>query len=77
MLLINKDAFELMPTKISVARIYVQQLAAIAQQQHNTTHEEIYEQIEVLHYKYFNQGLPFASYDSMRKYITQHKNKIY
>ncbi len=77
MITIAKEDFDLLPTKISIARIYVQHLAAIAQQQHQTTHEDIFYQIEAAHLKHFKQGLPFASFDSMRKFITQNRAKIY
>ncbi len=77
MITISKDDFELLPTKISVARLYVQQLAVIAQQQHQTTHEDLFYQIEAAHLKYFNHGLPFSSFDCMRKYISKNRAKIY
>ncbi len=74
---INKEDFHLLPTKLSVARIFVQKLAALAQQQHQTTHEDLFFLIQSAHLTYFNHELPFSSYDCMRKFISQNRAKIF
>lgn len=74
---INKNDFDLLPTKRSIARIYVQQLATLSQQKHNVTHEDIYTHLEESYLNIFNQPIPFASFDSFRKFIAQNKKDIY
>ena len=69
--------FELMPTKLSVARLYLQHLSQIAISNCDVTHEDLYEQIEQSHINLFNAPLPFANYDSFRKFICSHRRELY
>ena len=75
--LTKTDFEELLPTKISIARVYVQQVATLAHQEHSLTHEDVYNEIAIRHRDLFKTELPFASYDSFRKYVTKHRQEIY
>lgn len=78
MISIKKEDFgQLVPTKISVARKYVEQVSAFAKLEQHTTHKDIYDQLEAIHFELFNQELPFGSFDSMRKFIDKHRKEIY
>ncbi len=77
MLIIKKEDFELLPSKMSIARLYAQHLSLIAKYQHQATHEQIYEEIEKAHIEMFKHGLPWPSYDSFRKFFTKYRKEIY
>ena len=74
---INLEDFDIVATQLSIAKLFTQHLAIIAQHEHNTTHEEIYLNIEEAHLKLFNQNLPWTCYDSFRKWISRNRKEIY
>lgn len=74
---ITTDDFDLRPTKLSIARVYLQHLSRIATCNYDITHEDLYEQIEQRHVDLFNASFPFSNYDSFRKYISRHRRELY
>lgn len=77
MLNIKKEDFkERMPTKMDICRLFAENLYRLSNIEHIKTHEQIYDEIEEAHIYYFGRNLPFASFDSFRKYYTKGK-RIY
>lgn len=77
MLDIKKTDFELLPSKISIARLYTQRLYRLSNFQHVKTHEQLYDELEEAYSNMFGQKLPWASFDSFRMYLKKNKGIIY
>ncbi len=78
MMSINKNDFvELLPSKMSIARLFTEQISLMAKYQHSITHEQVYEEIENAHIRIFGRNMDFSSYDSFRKYLTAHRKDIF
>ena len=76
MLTIKKEDFELLPSKMSIARLYIEHWSRRAKDKH-ITNEQIFEEIEKEHIRLFKHNLPFSSFDSFRKYLTMHRRALY
>lgn len=82
---ISKNDFDLLPSKLSIAQIFDEQLRTITkhevqtQQRLKITHEDIYEHIEESYLRIFKQPLStrFASFESFRKFFNKYTRESY
>ncbi len=65
------------PTKKGIAILFTEYVSSIASTRHQLTHEDIYNQIEQAHIRDYGLNLPFSSFDSFRKWLTNHRKEIY
>jgi hypothetical protein len=65
------------PTKKGIAILFWEQLQRISGTRHQLTHEQVYEQIEEAHIRDYGEKLPFASFESFRKWFNSHNKEIY